>query len=143
MEGRLESRELLYAAQKDHPAYPRSAGRAHREQFKGERRERRSSPRRFMPVISIVAALSTVNNALSFTARHISFVSLLFLSRIRMFAKRRKKTRDRERERNVEILLIWKFSVSRYGGCLEHRNESRDVNNSGFNSILIRAPDSK
>ena len=99
MEGRLESRELLYAAQKDHPAYPRSAGRAHREQFKGERRERRSSPRRFMPVISIVAALSTVNNALSFTARHISFVSLLFLSRIRMFAKRRKKQEiERERE---------------------------------------------
>lgn len=42
-EGRPESRrELLCAAQKEHPAYPRTAGRVHREQFKGDRRERRS-----------------------------------------------------------------------------------------------------
>ena len=119
VDSRVESRELLYAAQKDHRAYPCSTGRAHREEFKDERRERcsaRDGDTAFH-AHNFHCRHITVNNVpLLFNARHTYFVYLsqsFFLLCVHL-TKHPDMLRERYREMdfiNMEI-FSWNLDVT-------------------------------
>lgn len=114
VDSRVESRELLYAAQKDHRAYPCSTGRAHREEFKDERRERcslRDSHTAFH-AHNFHCRHVTVNNVpLLFNARHTYFVYLSLFFFLLCVHITEHPDMLRERDTGKWILLIWKFSA--------------------------------
>lgn len=113
VDSRVESRELLYAAQKDHRAYPCSTGRAHREEFKDERRERcslRDSDMTFH-AHNFHCRHVTVNNVpLLFNARHTYFVYLSLFFFTLCSSHRTSGYTKRERYREMDFINMEIFS---------------------------------